>query len=150
MLAGWKVFKGKLFTALVSKSNDGEILTNLLRKFSYKIIRGSSSKDGKKAIEEILNDKDLTSVVLTPDGPRGPSNVIKNGALILSNKLNIPIIPVKIRYNKFFVLRKSWDKFKIPYPFSKCEVTFGNEYFYPEYLELSELEKYKHLISSEI
>ncbi len=150
MLAGWLTFKNKIFTALISKSKDGEILTNILQKLNYKIVRGSSSKDGKLALEEIFNDSKLKSVVLTPDGPRGPERVIKNGALILSNKLNIPVIPVKINFSNYIELKKSWDKFKIPYPFSKCEIKFGNAYYYTEYLEINELNNLKNKISLEL
>lgn len=147
MLMGWLLFKDKSFVALISKSKDGEILNNLLKKWNYKIVRGSSSKGGKEALQEIISlvNEDNT-VVLTPDGPRGPANIIKNGALIISNKCGVPIIPIKINYyNKIFL--KSWDKFQIPLPFSKCDVYFGDKYYYESFLNETELEIFKDKLS---
>lgn len=150
MLVGWWLFRDKKYSALVSQSKDGEILTDLLNYWGYKVLRGSSSKGGKEALEELISASEKSSVVLTPDGPRGPAKVIKNGALKISNKSSIPIIPVKINYKKKKVLSKSWDKFEIPYPFSECEVHFGERNFYDEYLENEHLENFKNSLSQKM
>lgn len=147
MLLGWWLFKDKNYSALVSQSKDGEILTNVLNQWGYNVLRGSSSKGGKEALEELITSSGNSSVVLTPDGPRGPAKELKNGALIISNKCNIPIIPVSINYGKRKILSGSWDKFEIPYPFSKCEVKFGKEVFYGKYLENDELDNFKRSLS---
>lgn len=151
MLTGWHLFKGRGYSALVSQSEDGEILSNILVKWKYQITRGSSSKGGKEALRELkdfLNNGN--SVVMTPDGPRGPAKEIKNGALILSYETSIPILPVKIIYNKKKILERSWDKFEIPLPFSGCEVYFGNEFHYNKYLNEDELKKFKRRLSEEM
>ncbi|HMS63940.1 MAG TPA: lysophospholipid acyltransferase family protein [Ignavibacteria bacterium] len=150
MLVGWWLFKNADTAALVSQSKDGEILSKILKNWKYKIVRGSSSKGSKEAISELLILAENNSIAITPDGPRGPANSIKNGALIISNKLKIPVIPVKIIYRKKFILSKSWDKFEIPYPFSKCEVYFGNKYVYENYLEEKELNEFKETLSKEM
>ena len=118
MLLGWWLFKKENCLALVSKSKDGDILTRLLHNFKYNVIRGSSSKGGKDALEQIINEiSNGNSVVITPDGPGGPARGIKNGALIISNRTGYPIIPVKINFSRKKILNKSWDKFEIPLPF---------------------------------
>lgn len=151
MLAGWSLFKNNKTYALVSQSKDGEILSTLLEKWNYQVSRGSSSKGGKEALKDLTEAaKDGYSIVITPDGPRGPAMKIKNGALIISHETGIPIIPVKVNYSSKKILSKSWDKFEIPYPFSKCEVTFGNEYFYTEYLEKEKLTEFKNKLASEL
>lgn len=150
MLIGWKLFRNKRYIALVSQSKDGQILSSILSKWKYQVIRGSSSKGGKEAIESIVENSENIPVVLTPDGPRGPTQEIKNGALILSNKTGLPIIPVKITYAKKKILVKSWDKFEIPLPFSKCVVEFGNEYSYNEYLPDNELTEFKNLLKQQM
>ena len=151
MLLGWWLFKDRKAAALVSKSKDGDILNRVLLKWNYKVIRGSSSKGGKEAIDiisGIVNKNN--SAVLTPDGPRGPAREIKNGALIISNRCGVPVIPVKIIFHSKKVLAKSWDKFEIPFPFSKCEVNFGNEYYYGKYLPENELNELKKAISNDM
>lgn len=151
MLVGWSLFSNKKSCALVSQSKDGEILSALLKKWNYKVSRGSSSKGGKEALNNLIESaKKGYSIVITPDGPRGPAREIKNGALIISNECNIPIIPIRISYTAKKVLAKSWDKFEIPYPFSKCEVHFGSEYFYPEYMNEIRLTEFKDKIKSEL
>ena len=151
MLIGWWLFKNKKPVALVSKSKDGEILSNVLNKWNYKVVRGSSSKGGKDALNEITQlAKSGNTIVITPDGPRGPANEIKNGALIISNKSGLPIIPVKITYAKKIILQKSWDKFEIPFPFSVCTVYFGKEFKYDKFLESDDLLNLKKNISEEM
>lgn len=151
MLAGWSIFKNKKSCALVSQSKDGEILSELLKKWNYKVSRGSSSKGGKEALYELIDASNKGySIIITPDGPRGPARQIKNGALIVSNECNIPVIPVRIDYSAKKILVKSWDKFEIPFPFSRCEVTFGNEYFYTEYLDETKLTEFKNKLASQL
>lgn len=150
MLIGWNLFKNKGYSALVSQSKDGQILSNILYKWNYDIVRGSSSKGGKEAIDTIINSKNVNSIVITPDGPRGPSMEIKNGPLILSNKTSLPIIPVKVNYLNKRVLKKSWDKFEVPLPFSKCIISFGDEFFYKEYLPEDELKMFKNSLKAQM
>jgi lysophospholipid acyltransferase (LPLAT)-like uncharacterized protein len=151
MFIGWWIFRNRNFSAFVSESNDGEILANILRKWNYNLIRGSSSKGGKEALDRIVNDTESDkSVVITPDGPRGPAYELKNGALIISISKNYEIIPVKIHYNKKFLFKKSWDKFEIPLPFTKCYIRFGNTFNYHKYLYDEELIKFKKEICEEL
>jgi lysophospholipid acyltransferase (LPLAT)-like uncharacterized protein len=151
MLIGWWLFKKEDYLALVSKSRDGDILTRLLHNWKYNVIRGSSSKGGKDALEQIFGEiTDGNSVVITPDGPRGPAKEIKNGALIISNRTGYPIIPVQINYSKKKILDKNWDKFEIPLPFSKCEVSFGKHFYYKEFLYDNDLSNFKQEISSKM
>jgi lysophospholipid acyltransferase (LPLAT)-like uncharacterized protein len=151
MLIGWRLFKGKKYTALVSHSKDGEILNAILKKWKYNVIRGSGSKGGKEALEEIItNHREYRSVVITPDGPRGPAGEIKNGALMISNKTGLPIIPVSIAYSRSKILSRSWDKFEIPLPFSKCEIKFGDEFHYEEYLSEPKLTEFKESLAKQM
>lgn len=151
MLAGWWILRNKNPSAMVSQSRDGEILSNILKRWGYEVIRGSSSKANKEALYKIIDSaKQNRSIVITPDGPRGPANVIKNGALIVSKEAGIPVIPVRIIYSNKYVLSGSWDKFEIPFPFSKCEITFGSEYYYTVFLNEPELAAFKNVLSAEM
>ena len=150
MLVGWWLFRKRNSAAIVSQSNDGEILTRILENWEYKVVRGSSSKGSKEALHKLTELAENNSIVITPDGPRGPANEIKNGALIISNQCGIPIIPVKLIFSRKLILSKSWDKFEIPYPFSKCEVYFGNKQNYKNYLEEKELFEFKENLAKEM
>lgn len=148
MLTGWYLFKDSKSASLVSRSKDGNVLTRLLQKWHYKVIRGSSSQGGKESLTELTAMLNAGyKVIVTPDGPRGPREKIKNGVLKLSYDTGKPIIPVKITYNKKITLTKSWDKFEIPYPFTKCEAQFGKKFYYSEYKYDAELDNFKEEIS---
>ncbi len=151
MLIGWKLFKGKRCNTIVSTSKDGDILSNILDKWDYNIARGSSSKDGKVALDLLVTNLKMNKLAaLTPDGPRGPALEMKSGALSLALKTGLPLIPVRIKYNKKKIFIKSWDKFELPFAFTKCEVTVGNKHYYKEILEAEELNIFKNGLKSEM
>ena len=45
--------------------------------------------------------------------------------MYLSQKTSIPLVPVGISYSKKWILKKAWDKFEIPKPFSKVKIFLG-------------------------
>lgn len=151
MLVGWWLFKNTKSAALVSRSKDGDVLCKVLEKWNYKVVRGSSSKGSKEAVEELSKcANENHSIVITPDGPRGPALELKNGPFIISNLSHIPIIPVKIKYHSKKVFHKSWDSFELPYPFTKCEINFRNEFAYETYLDDENLRRLKMKIAEQM
>ena len=125
MIAGWWVTREHA-VALISKSEDGEYLNSILTKWNYKTVRGSSSTSGKEALEEAINiirSGNANRLVITPDGPRGPQEIFKRGAFIAAQELHLPLYFLFIEYKHAIHLRKSWDEFQIPYPFSTVYVS---------------------------
>ncbi|MCX8009953.1 MAG: lysophospholipid acyltransferase family protein [Ignavibacteria bacterium] len=126
MIAPWFYNRNKNFFAVVSQSKDGEILSRVLKKWGYKLIRGSSSKDSKEVMSEMVAS--LTNgncLAITPDGPRGPIYNMKIGGLISAVRSNTNIFLCGVCYRKKWML-KSWDKFEVPKPFSKVVLAFSN------------------------
>jgi hypothetical protein len=124
MIGGWWAAR-KDALALVSKSSDGEKLSDLLTKWKYKLVRGSSLRDGKEALNEaieMIKDGEAKRLVITPDGPRGPREEFKRGAFIAAQELAIPLVFLHINYLNKLKLAKSWDRFEIPYPFSQVKI----------------------------
>lgn len=124
MLAGWYVSKEHA-VALVSPSKDGDYLTSVLEKWKYRVVRGSSSKKGMEALEEAIatiNNGGSNRIVITPDGPRGPAEVMKRGAFIAAKELGLPLMFLRINYRSSYKLTKSWDTFEIPLPFSTVDI----------------------------
>jgi lysophospholipid acyltransferase (LPLAT)-like uncharacterized protein len=72
MLPAWKFFGSFGANAIVSQSKDGEILTALLEKWGFRVVRGSSSKGGREALQEIVDIAPKGYFLITPDGPQGP------------------------------------------------------------------------------
>lgn len=122
-------FRGGGMNTIVSKSFDGELVTTILEKLDYKVVRGSSNKGGFSAFKEsykILQNG--FPLAITPDGPTGPNKKIKQGICELSKNLKIPILPIRIFVSKPKRLN-SWDRFLIPK--GKVRVVFG-EVILPE------------------
>jgi lysophospholipid acyltransferase (LPLAT)-like uncharacterized protein len=112
--------------ALVSPSKDGDILSGVLHRWGYKVERGSSSRSGLEALHrsmERVKRGECDRIVITPDGPRGPIHRLKRGAFLAAQELQLPVYFLRIEYRKAKVLRKSWDKFEIPLPFSGVTIT---------------------------
>lgn len=126
MFLGWYLQKNKNFSSLVSLSKDGEVLANLLAKWGYKVIRGSSHIGGKEALEMMIEQAEAGfSFAITPDGPRGPARKMKAGAAVLSKKCGMKLFLVGIGYKKKVSL-KSWDSFEVPLPFTRTVALFSD------------------------
>ena len=111
--------------ALISTSRDGAILADLVERFGFEVVRGSSSKKGASAIrrlaEVIASGRD---VVITPDGPRGPAYQLGQGIVFLAQQSGAEVVPVNMEYSNCW-RAKSWDRFILPKPFSKVRIIFG-------------------------
>ncbi len=110
-------------TVLTSPSKDGDILAGVMANLGMGSVRGSSSRRGSTAIRELTSLLESgIDLAITPDGPRGPKYSLGMGAVFLSQKTGIPIMPVHARYQNAFRL-KTWDNFAIPLPFSRIDIT---------------------------
>ena len=93
--------------------------------FGLGAVRGSSSRRAVAALvglkRALLEGLD---VCLTPDGPRGPRYRIQPGIIKLAEATGAPIVPIHVRFSSAWRL-KTWDRFVIPKPFSRVEVTFA-------------------------
>jgi hypothetical protein len=129
MLLAWYCHKDKNFTALISKSKDGDLLSKILKHWNYNVVRGSSSKGGDVALGVMVDyAKNGQSVAITPDGPIGDAHKMKAGAVVTAKKSNVPVVFVAIGYKKKWVL-KSWDKFEVPKPFSEARVVYSEGFY---------------------
>ncbi len=108
---------------LTSPSKDGEILAQVMARFRMGAIRGSSSRRGARALVEcrrwLQTGADLA---VTPDGPKGPRYVMGPGLILMAQSTGARILPVQARFSRFYEVR-SWDGFRIPWPFSRIDVT---------------------------
>src|SRR5437016_2541419 len=108
--------------AMVSASKDGALLAAILECFKVQPVRGSSSRRGRQALLELTTWAERGfDLAITPDGPRGPCYVVQHGVTSLAQISGLPIIPVSFHLE--WKLRfKSWDRFQVPLPFSRCEM----------------------------
>lgn len=125
MLPVWFYFRKLNSKAgIVSKSKDGQILSDYLKMLNFKLIRGSSSKGGKEVIEKAVLKAQESIIFITPDGPRGPNRKMKIGAVLISYKAKVPLQLCSVETG-WSIKLNSWDKFVIPLPFSKVTLKFS-------------------------
>ena len=118
---------------LISLSEDGEIVSQIAVEFGMNPIRGSSSKGGARAFLKLLNaiKEDNSEVLITADGPKGPLRQIKDGTILLAQKTRSVIVPICWHANRVKILKKTWDKFKIPKPFGTITYAYGQPFVIP-------------------
>lgn len=132
-IAGIMSHENQNLTPLTSQSKDGEIVNYVASKFGLQCIRGSSNTGALAAIREILGAlKHNHNVAITVDGPKGPLHEVKPGIVDIASKTGIPIVPLAPIASKNWVLKKTWDKTRIPKPFSKVIVQYGEPILIPQ------------------
>ena len=118
--------------ALTSRSRDGEILSRFVQGFGVRVVRGSSSRGGARALAalaRVICDEGA-NVLIVPDGPRGPRHVAQGGAVMLAKLTGVPVVPLAFGAAPCSVLR-SWDAFVVPHPFARAAVVFGDPIVVP-------------------
>jgi len=117
--------RGEDIVILASSSKDGELIAGPAKLFGYNSARGSSGRKGSSATRKLIKLAKENSIGITPDGPKGPSEKMKDGVTFLSYFTKLPIILVAVDINKEKVF-KSWDGFRLPHFFSKINITYGD------------------------
>ena len=131
MLPGW----------LISPSVDGEIGAMMVRRLGCRVIRGSSSHTGARALRDYYHAlvQDNVSPVVTPDGPRGPRFKFKPGAILLAQMSGRPMLPMAYAASRAWLVK--WDKFVIPVPFSRIAIAVGPPRYVPRVCDGATLER---------
>jgi hypothetical protein len=124
LLLPW-LYAGRRFRVLTSRSRDGELTARILRRFGLEVVRGSSSRGGMHAVRGLIRSlRDGWGVVVVPDGPRGPREVVKPGVVALAATTGVPIAPVAVGASREWRLG-SWDAMRVPQPGARLVVAFG-------------------------
>ncbi|MGI8821662.1 MAG: lysophospholipid acyltransferase family protein [Chthoniobacterales bacterium] len=125
---------------LISASRDGDLLADLVQRFGFEVVRGSSSRKGAAAMlrlaEVMATGRDA---VITPDGPRGPAYELGAGIVFLAQKSGASVLPINMEYSGCWRL-KSWDRFILPHPFARVRVIFGPPHSVPRTVTEGEFE----------
>jgi lysophospholipid acyltransferase (LPLAT)-like uncharacterized protein len=102
-----------------------------VHRWGYSTVRGSSTRGGSAALRDLVRTvRGGGTVVVTPDGPRGPRERMKVGALLVAQMTGAPMIPVATGADRSWWV-EGWDRFQIPKPFSRLRVEYGEPIFVP-------------------
>jgi lysophospholipid acyltransferase (LPLAT)-like uncharacterized protein len=120
---------GRAIVTLISGHRDGLLISRIAYFGTLGKIRtvtGSSSRGGSKAIRELVRHARAgESIFVTPDGPRGPNMRAQRGVIEIARLAKLPILPVSASAKRR-TQRKSWDRFMVPYPFTRVTVRWGD------------------------
>lgn len=150
MLPCWNIFRKKNPVAVVSKSKDGQILSDVLELWGFELVRGSSSSSGKEVLLEIIKNAKDRFVLMTPDGPRGPRNEFKAGAAVASLRTGTPIFFLKTEIKSKKIFERSWDKFQFPLPFSRINISVSKPYTIDANSSREEVSYFINMIQSDM
>lgn len=117
---------------LTSRSFDGEYIARIIENFGYRALRGSSSRGvvgGLRSMIQHVRAGHLAA--FTCDGPRGPAQVAKPGPVLLARQTGVPLRAFHVSLSKYWEL-KTWDRTRIPKPFSRAVARFSAPIHVPE------------------
>jgi lysophospholipid acyltransferase (LPLAT)-like uncharacterized protein len=125
--------------ALISPSADGEFIARALAMAGFPAIRISSAKkgDAAKARQAVAAVREATAwvagggcLVVTPDGPRGPNEVIAPGALQIARRSGQPVFLMGIAARPATQL-STWDRVMFAAPFGRGAVVWDGPLHVP-------------------
>jgi Kdo2-lipid IVA 3' secondary acyltransferase len=109
---------------VVSSSKDGQFVGSITQRLGLNVLYGSAHKGPTSLVRNALSvlEKER-QIFLIGDGSRGPAKKLQPGVRYLAHKTGLPIIFIDFEVKGKIILKKTWDKFQIPLPFSKILVT---------------------------
>jgi lysophospholipid acyltransferase (LPLAT)-like uncharacterized protein len=120
---------------MVSRHGDGEYITRVIEKLGFVTARGSTTRGGARALLEVVRTlREGDDVAFTPDGPRGPRLVVQPGCVAAASKARAAIVPIGFDCRSARRLR-SWDRFVVPWPFTRVAVVAGDPIVVPPDLD---------------
>jgi lysophospholipid acyltransferase (LPLAT)-like uncharacterized protein len=124
-LLAWR--RRRRTVVLVSLSRDGAMQARALALQGLRVVRGSSSRGGARGLARLVHAmrKEAADAAFAVDGPRGPLGVVKGGAIVAARATGAVIVPMTGAVARGVVLRKTWDRFAIAWPFTRVDVLLG-------------------------
>lgn len=115
-----------IFTAFVSNSRDGDILAAYTESYpngrTIRVPHNAKEAALKSMIYRLRSRREI--LLITPDGPRGPIYIPKPGIVLAAQEAHATIIPFNWTASSYWEF-SSWDRFRLPKPFSTIDATFG-------------------------
>jgi lysophospholipid acyltransferase (LPLAT)-like uncharacterized protein len=136
LFAGIPAQTGRSHVVMVSRSGDGDAVTALCQRLGHHVARGSSMKNGVDKGGRVAKDEMIDLLrqglpgALTVDGPRGPACIVKPGIIEIARITGLPIVPYAPLATRSWRFR-SWDGFRLPKPFSRIDIHYGEPLHIP-------------------
>jgi lysophospholipid acyltransferase (LPLAT)-like uncharacterized protein len=120
---------------LISKHRDGRFIAAAVKRFGVRVVHGSSSKNnsardvsdkgGPASVRTLLGVlAGGEPILITPDGPRGPSREAAPGVAQLAALSGVPVLPLGAQTAWGHRL-PTWDRTIVPFPFGRGVIVVG-------------------------
>ena len=114
-------------SALNSSHADARIVGFASRLQGFRSVWGSSNRNPLSSLRQLKAEiENGRHVLITPDGPRGPYREMALGPVALSHLSGASIVFFAGHASRYWQL-KSWDKTRIPKPFSTVTLYWSDE-----------------------
>ena len=149
MMIGFSWKKNKNVNILASGHSDGRFGAIVGKYLNLNNIQASKKNKSisLRSIFKLLNDNNY--IGMTPDGPRGPKEIVSEGIIKIAKSSKVPIIPIGFWSSKNYKL-KSWDSFLITLPFSKCSFVWNKPLEIPNNIQEYQIHHYQELLQEKI
>jgi lysophospholipid acyltransferase (LPLAT)-like uncharacterized protein len=124
-LLAWR--RRRRTVVLVSLSRDGALQARALAILGFSVVRGSSSRGGTGGLAAVVHAMKRwhADAAFAVDGPRGPYGVAKAGAVVAARATGALVVPMAGTIRRGVVLRRTWDRFALAWPFTRVDVALG-------------------------
>lgn len=111
--------------ALMSASRDGAFMRRVGKYFNIGAVVGSSHRGAVSGARGLIQAaRSGHNLSITPDGPRGPRHIAKQGATEIARLTKLPVIPCATWSARGYSFA-SWDGLRLPYPFTTITIAYG-------------------------
>jgi lysophospholipid acyltransferase (LPLAT)-like uncharacterized protein len=143
--AAWPLDRATPAKGLISLSPDGQFIARAMGRMGFPAVRGSSAnkdkaqaaKGGSQALRDGLRQLKVGGLAVTPDGPRGPANVMGEGVPLMAKLSGAPVVFLGLSCRPAIRLG-SWDRALVPLPFGRGAIVYETA-TYPEGAEPTEV-----------
>jgi len=150
LLFGGFAGRSRMLSALISQHRDGELVAGAFHAMGMVLVRGSSSRGGSRALRQAIEVTRTRHMAITPDGPRGPRRVLKEGVVYLASRTGLPVVPVACTADRTFLVRGSWTDMIVPFPFGRTWMFYGEPIHVPAKIGREELAEYTRKVQQAV
>lgn len=137
-------------SALQSPHPDGRVLAGASRLFGLRPIWGSSNRKAASGLRQLVSEiKSGRSVVITPDGPRGPRRALSMGPVSLSQLTGAPITLAAWSGNRLW-RAPSWDKMRFPKPLGRANLIYSDAIMLEKTKDKNALEAQRQMLEDKL
>lgn len=113
---------------IVTADKRGDYIEKMIRSCRGEALRVPDGRAAFRALKEILQEfrGKEASIAVALDGPLGPRHRPKKLAFYLSEELGMDFTGIALSYSCCLRIRRRWDNYAIPLPFSRIRVRVHN------------------------